>query len=211
MPTVQDIRTSIDQNLDRWEAAASATENSVNSSLNSLSDQLETQKSKAAEMSDRLKQAVMRAQDLPSEAKSKITSDLDNLKVQLALGKAETRDAINEQKEKIQQAVQDAEKQIDQVNQNIEKGIEEDLEAWVRAGDELIQNFELAAMRYDSVLAEERGEFYAKKQEMIGEVKQFRDHMKKQQSLAMEKGSAFASDMAASFDQVKSAFRNLTS
>jgi phage-related minor tail protein len=54
---------------------------------------------------------------LPFEVRDKISGNLDHLKVQLALGQVEGRDAVLAQKEKIGQAVRRAESQIDQIEQ----------------------------------------------------------------------------------------------
>ena len=139
MTKVSEIRASIDQTLDRWEAAALALETNIEATLAAVSERLETQRKKAAVASEKLKQAIERAQELPSEAQDKIGGDLDHLKVQLALGKAEARDAIVAQKEKIGQAVQRVENQIDQIEQQVDQEIEEAIEEWVHAQLDLRQ------------------------------------------------------------------------
>ena len=174
-----------------------------------VSGRFQTQKQKAAEASEKLKQALERPQQLPSEAKAKITGDLDHLKVQLALGEAETRDALVAQKENIEQAVQRVENQVDQVDQQLDREIEEAIEESVRADLELQQELELATVRCEIEQAESRAQLEAKKQEMLGKVKQFREGLEEKRAAAMQNGSSFTSDMTASFDQVRTAFRNL--
>jgi hypothetical protein len=69
MTMIKEIRTSIDQTLDRWEAAALALEENIGATQAQVSGRLQTQKEKAAEASEKLKQAVNSAQQLPSEAR----------------------------------------------------------------------------------------------------------------------------------------------
>ena len=209
MPTVEEIRATINQTLDRWEAAALALEENVNATQAAVSERLQAQKDKAAETTEKLKQAVERAQHLPSEARDRIIGDLDHLKVQLALGKAEARDAVLAQKEKIGQAVQRVVSQIDQIEQQVDQKIEEATKEWVRAELELQQDLELAALRFENEQEESRAQFEAKKQEMIGKVTQFREELEQKRTDAVQKGSTFASDMTDAFEQTKTAFRNL--
>ena len=211
MINVKEIRASIDQTLDRWEAAALAIEENVNGTLIEVSERIQAQKQKAAEKSESLKAAIARAQKLPTEAKDKISADLDHLKVQLALGKAEARDAVAEQQAKIAQAIQNVDNQINQFEQQIDKEIEQDIEAWIRAEKALQQELELAAMRYETEQAEARAQFAAEKQEILDDIKKFRENLNEKRSAAVAKGTTFASDMAASFEQVKTAFKKLTS
>lgn len=209
MMTVKEIRASIDQTLDWWEAAASAMEKNVEATLAAVSEQLEAQKEKTAEASEELKQAVERAQQLSSEARDKIAGDLDHLKVQLALGRAEGRDAVLAQKEKIAEAVERAEKQIDQIGQQVDQTFDDAVKEWVRAELALRQEFELAAARFENERAEGREQFEAKKQEMLDDLKQFREQLEEKRSTALQKGSAFAADMTAAYEQMQAAFRNL--
>ena len=209
MTTVKETRASIDQTLDRWEAAALALAANIEATLAAVSERLQTQKEKAAESSEKLKQAIERAQQLPPEAREKIVGDLDHLKVQLALGKAEARDAVLAQKEEIGKAAQRVENLIDQVEQQVGQEIEEAIKEWVRAQQELQQELELAALRFENEQAERRAQFEAKKQEMLDNVKQFREELEEKRTAALQKGSTFASDMTASFEQMRTAFRKL--
>ena len=209
MMTVKEIRASIDQTLDWWEAAALALEENVEATLAAVSERLEAQKEKTSAASEKLKQAFEDAQQLPSEARDKIAGDLDHLRVQLALGKAEGRDAVLAQKEKIAEAVRRAEKQIDQIGQQVDQTIDDAVNEWVRAELELRQEFELAAARFENEQAKGRAQYEASKQEMLDNLKQFREQLEQKRSAALQKSSTFAADMAASYEQMRAAFRNL--
>jgi hypothetical protein len=58
MTTVKEIRASIDQTLDWWEAAASTMEKNVEATLVVVSERLEAQKEKTAAACETLKQAA---------------------------------------------------------------------------------------------------------------------------------------------------------
>jgi hypothetical protein len=210
MAKVKEIRESIDERLDRWEASALALEANIDATPAEIAARIERQKEKAAKASEKLKQSVERAKQLPAEAREKIAGDIDHLKVQLALGKAEARDAVFVQKGKIDQAVRNVEKQIDQFEEQVDQVIQGDIEAWVLADMELREELDLAASRFEHEKAEKRERFEAKKQEMRDKVTQFRNEMEEKRAAAQEKGSKFSSEIKASLEQMKTAFHNLT-
>lgn len=210
MSTVKEMRASIDERLDRWEASANAVEANIEATQAEVSERIQKQKDNAAEASEKLKQAVERAKRLPSEAREKIAGDLDHLKVQLALGKAEARDAVTAQKEKIHQAVKSVENQIDRFETQVDQEIEEEINAWILANLELQEELDLAAARFEHEKAERRERFEAKKQEMRDKVTQFRNEIEEKRAAAQQKGSKFSSEMNASLEQIRTAFHNLT-
>ena len=112
---IADSGVVIDHTLDRWEAAASAMEESVRGTTATVSAQIETQKQMAAAATDKLKDAVETAQHVPAEMRQQIAANLDHLKVQLALGKADASDAAAAQQKEIEDAVKRVESQIDQM------------------------------------------------------------------------------------------------
>jgi hypothetical protein len=211
MSYVQKIRASVDQSLDRWEAAAQSVEDNIGASGAAMTDRVEQQKTIAGETAERLRQAVARSQQLPADAKQKITSDIDHLKVQLALGKADARDAVEEQKSKIAQAVRSVEANIDAVDRQIDRVTDEAIENWIRAEIALVQEYELAAMKWEHGKAELHDELEAKKQEIRDKVRQFRANLEAKRSQATDKGEVFAAEMSQAFDRIKNAFGNLVS
>ena len=68
---------------------------------------------------------------------------------------------------------------------------------------------ELTALRFENEQAVRRAQFEAKKQEMLDNVKQFREELEEKRTTALQKGSTFASDMTASFEEMRTAFRKL--
>lgn len=210
MPTVKEVRAQIDQTIDRWEAAASALEANAQATSAAASDRVQAFKSKAAEASENLKQAVVSAQQLPSEAREKITADLDHLKVQLALGKAEAYDAIVDQKQQITAAVQRVENDIDKVDAQIDIAVNQAVANWAKADQQLTQEINLAEVRFKHELEKRQAQLEDNKQAFLDRAKQFRTMVEANAAKAQEKGSTFAVEMQTSFEQAVAAFRNLS-
>jgi hypothetical protein len=210
LPTVKEVRAQIDQTIDRWEAAASALEANAQATSAAASDRVQAFKSKAAEASENLKQAVVSAQQLPSEAREKITADLDHLKVQLALGKAEAYDAIVDQKQQITAAVQRVENDIDKVDAQIDIAVNQAVANWAKADQQLTQEINLAEVRFKHELEKRQAQLEDNKQAFLDRAKQFRTMVEANAAKAQEKGSTFAVEMQTSFEQAVAAFRNLS-
>jgi hypothetical protein len=211
MSYVRKIRDSVDQSLDRWEAAARAVEDNIEANHEAMTDRVERLKTIVSETAERLRQSVARSQQLPADAKEKIASDIDHLKMQLALGKAEARDAVEEQQSKITRAVRAVAAKIDAVDGQIESDVDEKIENWIRAEIALQQDYELVALQWEHGKAELRDELDAKKQEIRDKVQQFRANLDAKRSQATDNGEAFAAEMSQAFNQIKSALGNLVS
>ncbi len=209
MSTTKNIREAIDHTLDRWESAASAMEESIRGTTAAMTAQIQTQKQMAAAATDKLKEAVEKAQHVPAETRQQIATNLDHLKVQLALGKADAADAATTQQKEIEDAVKRVEAQVDQMGQNVNDEIKKALTAWAGTEQQLRHQLELAALRFKHEAESQHTHFQAKQQEMLGHVKEFRDNLQKQQESAMQKSSEFANDMHAAFKQMQDAFRKL--
>lgn len=211
MSTTKQIRTAIDQTLDRWESAATTMEESIRSSTAAVSAQVQAQKKMAADATDKLKDAVEQAQHVPAETRKQVAANLDHLKEQLAHGTADAHDAAQKQQKQIEEAVKRVEHEIDQMGQSANEEIKKALTAWAGTEMQLRHQLELAAVRFKHDAESQHAQFQAKRDEMLDHVKDFRENLQKQQAAAMEKGSTFAADMNASFKQMQDAFRKLGS
>lgn len=211
MSRVQELRAAIDQSLDRWEAAAQSVEDSINETQDAIADRLEDQKEKGRKAVDDLKQAVTRAKNLPAEARQKVISNLEHLDVQLALGKAEVRDVLENQQAKISEAVQKVDTELDALDRQIDRDVEEAIKAWIEAEIALQQELDLGAMYMAQKEAQAHATFEKKKEEIQEQVNKFRNTLEGKRGEAAQKGTAFGEDMSQAFEQIKSAFRNLPS
>jgi hypothetical protein len=209
MSYIEELRDRIDQSLDRWEATAQSLEDCIGSTRETIVESVEQQKAKVSEAADRVKQAVAHVRQLPEDARSKMASDLEHLNVQLALGKADALDAVEDQKRKITTAVRSIEARIDAVDRQIDQGTKEAIEAWIRADIALQQELDLLAMQVTQDKADARTALDAKKQRIQEQVHNFRTRLETKRGQTAAKGEAFATEMTQAFEKVKTAFSNL--
>ncbi len=211
MSYVQQLRAKIDQSIDRWEAAAQSIEDYLVATGETVSEAVEREKAKARDAADRIKQGVERAQQLPPDVRNRIQRNLDHLKVQLTLGRAEALDAIDDQKRRIAEASRNVEKQIDAMDRQAREDINEAIEEWIRADIALQQELDQLSMELGHNRAEVRAALEAKKKKLLDQIKDFRTNLNDKRIKAEAKGEAFAAEMNQAFRQIKSAFSGLTS
>ena len=148
MASIHQIREAIDTKLDKWEADATALEAQLGLTKEKAFERLETYKKRFSEALQKLNGEIAQSQQLVGEKKQQLTGQLDHLQVQLALGKAEARDAYEAQKAKIQEGIASlksgVEQEIGEVSETVKKeyvAAENALEAELEA---LAVQFELA-------------------------------------------------------------------
>jgi hypothetical protein len=210
MPTVKEIRQTIDQTLDRWEAAASTLEANAQATSDAVSERLQKFKSEASVAADKLQEAASHAQQMPEEARDQLTKNIALLRSQLELGQAAAYDAVLDQQKKISEAVQLVESEIDKVSGQMGDAYDRSVADWVRAQQELKQQMDLAEIRFQHEKEKTQAQFEAQQQTLLDNVKQFREMFEQQAAGAQQKGATFAKDMNASFEQALDAFRKLS-
>ena len=113
MSKIKEIRESIDKKLDYWEASATAFEAQLEQTKEQALVKLEVRKKTLNEALEKFKSAVVTTKRIAGEKKKEIQAQFDDLQVQLALGKAETRDAFVAQRNKVQHSIATLEATLD--------------------------------------------------------------------------------------------------
>jgi archaellum component FlaC len=206
---IKKLRQSIDASLDRWEASAQSFEDGINASLEAMVERFDDHKATAQSAVEDLKQSVARAQEVPAEAKKKIIAELDHLKLQLALGKAEAQDALAVQKSKVESAFQAVELRFDSIGRQINDDVDKALENWIRAEIALKQDFDLLAVHIAAKQAAVHAQFEARRQSFKDQIEKFKAELENKKDTAEERGEAFSAEMNSAFDHLNKAFRNL--
>lgn len=211
MAHVKEIRQSIDRRLDTWEKKALAFEAHIEAERATALDRIEVQKRRNSEALDRAKAVLARSADLAEEGKSKILTDLDHLKLQLALGKMETRQAYKEQRKHISDAVARFEASLDARVAADDRALDEAIEEWIAEESVLEAEIEAAEIQWALEQEERREEWESKKQAFSDQLQAFRRQLDEKQSAGREKLGEFSDQAGAGFEQIRQAFRGLVS
>lgn len=146
MKSIKDIRAAINASLDKLQAKAEAANTQLSMSKDELNKHIKQQEEKlnsaTVELQAKLEQAV------PEETRMKIQGAVEHLQVQLALGAADSRDAINAKKKEITRAIAELNAELDAADAVEEREMSAELNALmeVYVAEAIALNAELEAM-----------------------------------------------------------------
>lgn len=206
MPTIKEIRTSIDQMLDRWEAAATTLEQHSNTALAALADGIETQKRKTAEAVEAVKQAVAGVAEIPEAARREAGAAADRLREQLMAARAETHEAARVQQQKIEAAFTDLQGRLEQLGESAGAGVEKAALSLLLAERELELKTELALVRFAASHVDDAVAIDKSRHQVADQLASFRKALDEQRQAAVTKGTEIAASLAPLFERTKSAF-----
>lgn len=213
MSKITTLRESIETKLDQWQAATSALEAQFELTRDKALDRVENQKQHYRDVLQRMKSKIENSTDIADNIKSKISTQIDEMQVQLALGKAEAKDAFEDQKNKIQAAIADFEKHIDKsidaMDKKMDSALDVVIQETVKAANKLDAELEAMQAHYEIEKAKARETYDTKKSEITSRISQFMGEIKDKKQLASDKASTFEKDMSAGFANIKQAFSNL--
>lgn len=141
---------------------------------------------------------------------NELRGKLDHLRVQLALGKAESRDAFEEQKHKLDHALREARNKANQMSEKLGSEAGDDLHG---IKESLQTKMEVLRLKYALGKADARDEMEEVRKDLSRKVSELKAKAKKraEESDADEKWDDFKEEMKGAFTHVKSAVRGLFS
>jgi hypothetical protein len=209
MSRIKELRASLDKTLDALEHRASALEAQLTQTKDQAVQRLEQRKQQLQDVLRQVQTEVQKSKDLAEQAKAEVKAKLDHLHVQLALGKADARDAVEEQRTKILKALSEFEAVADQKLKGaaFESGkIWEDL---IGRASSLEAEFEALKGRFEIEKARQQATLDEKKRDVLVKLQAIQRDLKAKRQDAQAKGEAFAHDLRKGLDQVQAAFRKL--
>jgi hypothetical protein len=136
-------------------------------------DWLEEEKMKFSAFIGRVKGAVDKAENIRKEKKEELITKCEELQVQLALGKAETREAFETQKSKIDVAMKNFQKGVQTVDDELSDipGLLEN------AGSQLISKLEAFEVQFELAKAESKGILEEKKKALSNQINKLKNKL----------------------------------
>ena len=136
-------------------------------------------------------------------------ADLDELRVQLALGKAKTRAAFEEQRRQLRSALQAVEQRIEALERKAEGQLTVELEEYVRLADRLRAEIDAAELQFWLFKAEQRDALEKGRRELQHRLAELRAAAKLHSKEAAEQVEAFEQRLAAELQEFRDSFRRL--
>jgi hypothetical protein len=209
MSRIKDLRGSIEKNLDALEHQALALEAQLTQSKDQAVQRLEQGKQRLRDVVRVVQTNVGRSKEIAGHVKADVLTALDHLQVQLALGKADARDTLEEHRAKIFKALSEFESIADQklTGAAFESGrLWEDL---VGQASTLEAEFEALKHRFMAEGSQQRSMVEATKQELLQKLQAYKDDLRVKRQMVRAKADTFESDLREGMEQIKAAFRRL--
>ncbi|MGO9117504.1 MAG: hypothetical protein ACLQPD_07825 [Desulfomonilaceae bacterium] len=213
MPKVKEIRESIDKKLDHWGASAAAFEAQLQQTEEQALAKLEVYKKKLNEALEKFKSEVAKAKGITEEKKKELQAQFDDLQVQLALGKAEARDAFEAQRKKIQHSIATLEatldRHLDAAGKALDDSLHKAVDKYIAAQIEYEAAAEALEARFFMKKVEAKAQFEKKKSDLLEQINKFKTQLQGKRDMAKDKAAAFEKELSAGMSQIKQAFRKL--
>lgn len=133
MTSIKQIREAIDSGLDKLQAKAEAAAAHLNLSDDEVHDRIAGLQDKLKESAAAMQAKLAETEEYAAEATKEIKPALEHLQVQLALGKADSRDAFIARKKQIQHAIAEYNARLDAADAAEEREMAAEVDAYVKA------------------------------------------------------------------------------
>jgi hypothetical protein len=209
MSRMKELRASIDKKLDALEHQALALEAQLTQTKDQAMQRLEQRKQQLHDVLKQVLADVQKSKEMAEQAKSEVQGKLEHLQVQLALGKADARDAFEEQRVKILKALNEFESVAEQKLKGAAFESGRVWEDFVGRTSTLEAEFEALKSRFESEKAKQHVTLESSKQELLTKLVSFKNQLKSKREAAQAKADVFETDLRAGLDQIKAGFRKL--
>ncbi len=209
MSRIGDVRSSIDQKLNAWEKQAEALEAQLTLTKDKALDRLEERKRQFRDVLARVDAEIGKSKAVADQARSEVRARIEQVHMQLALGKAEAREALEEQRRKILDAVAAFEKTADEKLTSAAFDAARLWEDLVGKASAVEAELEALRIRFELEAAKQQTRLDEKKQELQSKLATFRSDLKTKRQAARDKAGAFERELAAGVEGIKAAFRHL--
>ena len=213
MSKISEIREAIDTKLDQWEAGATAAETLLNQTKGQALHRYEALKKALGDASEELESELASTGVITDNKMQEAREKFDLLRVQLALGGAEARDAFEAQREEIQRSISALEAAIDQQLEASEQAVRVALlkavNKFIVAAIKLEAEMEFLAIQFDIKKSNSWARFSHEKRALILQINRYRNQIEEKKRLSKDKVAAFEGELSDGMLKIKQAFRSL--
>ena len=209
MSRIEELRASIEKKLDALEHQALALEAQLTQTKEQALQRLEQRKQQLRDLLKQVQADVQNSKEMAAQAKVEVQAKLEHLQVQLALGKADARDTVEEQRTKILKALNEFESVAEQKLKGAAFESGRVWEDFVGRTSTLEAEFEALKGRFESEKAKQQVTLESKKQELLTKLVLFKDQLKAKRQVVQTKADVLETDLRDGLDHIKVGFKKL--
>lgn len=199
----------MDKFLENWTEELDELEIQLDLGEDEATEAFETQKGKFRELIDKSK-ASLEKLGLDEKA-SHLKAELEHLQVQLALGKAESKDAFEAQKEKMDQALHKAKDRFQGIKSSTDNTYDEVVHTLDKASTDFQTRMDMMRLQMALGKADARDAMEEKKKEIRHKLTEVRTKVKQREEAGEEKWESFSEEIGEAYDHFKHALKGLFS
>jgi myosin heavy subunit len=213
MSTMQRIRETVDAKLDEWKAQLAAFEDQLRLGQDQAVERLHEQRRRLEDEAAQIRAWVEDTTSASDDAKSKLRASFDRLKVQLALGRAEGRAALEEQRSKLDEAIAAFESDFDRAVQEATADSAEaagDLQrGFLRSAQSVRAEYEALALRFEEGGERAQAEFERRRDEVAHQIRELKATLESKRSETAERWGELKDEVQAGVSKIRDAFSGL--
>jgi SMC interacting uncharacterized protein involved in chromosome segregation len=208
---ISEIRSSIDARLRALQAKTEALGAQLKLTEQKAAERVEHQKQALRDSLDGLKSWIERQRDMAEAQKQTLATAIDELKVQIALGKAEASDSLDVQRRRFRDGVTRFENECGTMLHKLDAAGQGMMRKYVETSDALDAEFEAAISRAKEEVAHRGAAFDERKREIHTKVDQLKQQIVEKRKELTEKWERFQADLKPGLEQIAKAVKGLFS
>lgn len=197
----------IKEKLNDWKGQIEHLNVQLHLGTSEAKEEFEKQKKKLGIWIDETKLKLSDLENEGMENATALKSSLEDLRVQTALGKAETEDALKEQRKNLSLGIQEFQRKADIFHNASEIKIREFAEYTSNQLDDFQTTFDLFRLHFHLGKSDFEEEWKDKKREISNKIHDLKSKLEQKSEETSENWDDFSSEMSEAWKHVKSAFK----
>ncbi len=203
----QGLKEKIEKKLNQLKASAEHLNVQLHLGAAEAKDEFEEQKKNLAKLVDTAQEKLGNVIDAGEEKAKNLKTTIDELRVQAALGRAETEDVLEDQAKKINKGLNQLKKGLANTADKAEHKAESFADETKHQIEDMHTRFDLLRLRTHLGKKEAEKAWDEKKKELSEKLHEFNQKLEKGKDVAEDKWEHFADEMSEAWDHLKKAFK----
>lgn len=208
MKTIEQLREDFKAQLDAWHAHVTALELQLNLGRREALDHLEQRKKQFSAALDQIKHDAERALGSMESDRRSFADAFDHLRLQLALGRAETRDRYVEQAQAIRDAMARLDAEFDRRVDSLQDALGEKYVHWSHA---VKAELDAVAAQFEETRVRQEAAWETRRKELEESLAGYKKQIEEAQQQAVEHAQRMQGQLAEGMDQLRESFSKLFS
>lgn len=196
----------MDKELSKWQKEVEELELDLNLDENEIISSFENHKESLRKSIDSFSET---AQEKLGETATNLHTKLDELKVQLALGKAESKEAYEEQRKELNSALDSAASEYEKVKSQAGEKLDEAKEELGNQMEKFQSKLDVFRLHFHLGMKDAKEDYEEKKKELSRELGKMKNKVEEAEKSGSEKWDGFGKEMGEAFSHFRGAVKKL--